>query len=180
MRIAISGSHATGKTTLVTELAGHLPGYAVVEEPYHALADEGHGFAALPDADAFAALLERALVDIERSLPDDVLLDRGPADYLAYLAALRPAIGSLTPWIAPVAEAMARVDLIVFVPIERPDRIGVDASEGRALRRRVDAVLREMLVEDAWGLGGRVLEVSGSPETRARQVLAAIAAEKRP
>ena len=180
MRIAFSGSHATGKTTLVTELASRLPGYEVVEEPYHALGDEGHGFAALPDADAFAALLERALADVDGPLPDDVLLDRGPADYLAYLAALRPATGSLSPWIAPVAEAMARLDLIVFVAIERPDRIGVDASEGRARRRRVDAVLRGMLVEDAWGLGGRVLEVSGSPEARTRQVLAAIAAATLP
>jgi deoxyadenosine/deoxycytidine kinase len=41
MRIAISGAHGTGKSTLVEMLAERLPGYAVVEELYQLLLDEG-------------------------------------------------------------------------------------------------------------------------------------------
>lgn len=34
MRIAISGSHATGKSTHVAELAHHLAGYTTIDEPF--------------------------------------------------------------------------------------------------------------------------------------------------
>lgn len=34
MRIAVSGSHRTGKSTLIAELAALLPGYSTVDEPY--------------------------------------------------------------------------------------------------------------------------------------------------
>jgi len=39
----------------------------------------------------------------------------------------------------------------------------------------VDATLREALVDDEWDLGGTVLEVSGTPGERVRQVLARLA-----
>ena len=175
MRITISGSHATGKTTLITELALRLPGYAVVEEPYYALAGEEHHFATASSAEDFGVLLERSLAGLTGPLPADVLLDRGPADYLAYLAALRPASGSMAHWVARAKEAMARLDLVVFVPIERPDRVTIDVTEGRRLRRRVDETLREMLIEDAWGFGAHVIEVSGTTDARARHVLASLA-----
>jgi hypothetical protein len=38
------------------------------------------------------------------------------------------------------------------------------------LRRSVDALLREMLLDDAWGFGVSTLEVRGDPAERARQV----------
>lgn len=48
MRIAVSGAHQTGKTTLIEELSRALPSYGVVDEPYHLLEEEGHA-AGLPD-----------------------------------------------------------------------------------------------------------------------------------
>lgn len=171
MRIAISGSHATGKSTLIGELAPLLPHYTVVEEPYYALADEGHAFAGQPSADDYELQLERS-IDLITGVPaTDVLFERSPIDYLAYLAAL-PGEGedAAGHWFSRAAEAVARLDLIVFVPIEQPDRIEVGESEGRRLRKRVDAKLRELLVDDAWGLGAPVLEVRGTPPDRAWQV----------
>jgi len=44
MRIAISGSHATGKSTLLHELVTRLHGFTAIDEPYHLLADAGHEF----------------------------------------------------------------------------------------------------------------------------------------
>jgi nicotinamide riboside kinase len=41
MRIAISGSHRTGKSTLVSELSALLPTYATVDEPYHLMEEDG-------------------------------------------------------------------------------------------------------------------------------------------
>lgn len=176
MRIAVSGTHATGKSTLVAALAPLLPHYQLVEEPYYALLDEGHAFAAEPSREDFELQLERSLRMLAGTAAPDVLFDRCPADYLGYLAAL-PGAGAetLAAWLPPAAEALASLGLIVFVPIERPDRAGAAVTEGRRLRARVDAVLREMLVDDAWGLDARVLEVRGTPEDRARQVVAHLA-----
>jgi hypothetical protein len=47
----------------------------------------------------------------------------------------------------------------------------VHAEERPALRRRVDRLLHEMLVKDAWGLGARVICVEGTVTERAAQVL---------
>ena len=44
MRIGISGTHGTGKTTLAEELCAHLPGHVTADEPYYLLEGEGFGF----------------------------------------------------------------------------------------------------------------------------------------
>ena len=179
MRVAVSGTHATGKSTLVAELARHLPGYVVVEEPWYALLDEGHLFSDEPSPDDFELLIERSVTTIEAAAGADVLFDRCPADYLGYLAALRDGSDTaLAPWITRAAEAMGSLDMVVFVPIERPDRISVEDGQ-RRLRKRVDEQLRGMVVDDAWGIGAPVLEVSGSVEQRVRQMLARIQSDGR-
>ena len=66
---------------------------------------------------------------------------------------------------------VAIVLLIVFVPIEEVDRIAVSPSDAR-LRSVVDAVLRDIIVDDAYGLGLKVITISGAVTERRRQVLA--------
>ena len=61
MRIGISGTHGTGKTTLAEALSAHLPGHLTADEPYYLLEDEGHEFAFPPSPDDYRALLARAL-----------------------------------------------------------------------------------------------------------------------
>jgi predicted ATPase len=175
IRIALAGAHATGKTTLAAELARALPGHRVVEEPYYELEAEGYVFAASPTVEDFEAQLERSLRNV-REERGDVIFDRSPADHLAYMLAHRDASrADVSAWLPRIADALATLDLIVFVPIERPDRIAAEREASR-LRRRVDATLRAALVGDEWGLGLEVLEVRGTPGERAQQVLARLAA----
>lgn len=176
MRIAISGSHGTGKSTLVRELADRLPDFIATDEPYYLLAEEGHAFSQPPTFDDFIVLHERSLSLLTRSSSQQILFDRSPADYLAYLAALEPSAVSREQ-IADAAAAMSTLDLVVFVPIEQPDRVG--GMEAPRLRRRVDEILREMLVENAWSFDASVLEVHGTPRERADQVRAHLSHLKR-
>lgn len=174
-RIALAGAHETGKSTLAAELARALHGHRVVEEPYYALEARGTCFAAPPTLEDFEAQLERSLRDV-REARGDVIFDRSPADYLAYMLAHREAAhADVSSWLPRVADAVATLDLTVFVPIERPDRISAEREAGR-LRRRVHATLRAALVGDEWGFGANVLEVAGTPGERTRQVLARLAA----
>ena len=174
MRIAVSGAHRTGKTTLIEELSRALPDYAVVDEPYHLLEEEGYEFAEMPSLDDFELLLERSLQCIEDS-EEDQLFDRCPADMLAYLIAHRDSAGlDAGVWLPRLESALRRLDLIVFVPIEHPDRVIVSDPEDRELRRRVDEELRDIVLEDRWSFGLEAIEVTGTLRERARQVLAQV------
>jgi predicted ATPase len=172
MRIALSGSHRTGKSTLLEELAWLLPSYSVVEEPYHLLAEEGFAFSQPPSLEDFEAQLERSLEELERE-EDNVLYDRCPLDFLAYLAVHEDGHHfDVDRWMPRVRGAVESLDLIVFVPIEAPDRIAlVAADDDGPDREAVDAELQELLLDDPHELGLEVLEVRGDPSSRARTVL---------
>ena len=110
MRIGISGTHGTGKTTLAEALSAHLPGHLTAYEPYYLLEDEGYEFAFPPSPDDYRVLLGRSLESLSaQPQQPGVVFDRTPLDYLAYLAAtgvdaeraagtpaLKPALASLT------------------------------------------------------------------------------------
>jgi predicted ATPase len=174
MRIAVSGAHRTGKTTLVDELARALSAYTAVEEPYHQLEEEGHEFAEMPSLEDFEAQLERSIECLVDS-GENTIFDRCPADLLAYLLTHEDADGfDVDPWLPRVREAMRRLDLIFFVPVEHPDRIVVPDARERGLRRSVDEELRDIVLGDRWDFGVEAVEVAGPAQQRVRQVLAQV------
>jgi predicted ATPase len=172
VRIAVSGAHRTGKTTLLEELLRHLPAYRAIDEPYHLLEEEGHEFAEMPSLEDFELQLERSIESMNEG-GDDLLFDRCPADILAYLITHRDAERfDLDPWLPRLRKALVRLDLVVFVPVEHPDRVALDEPDHARLRRRVDEELRDIVLDDRWDLGLEALEVTGTVRDRARQVLA--------
>ncbi len=178
MRIAISGAHRVGKTTLAGALADALAGHALVPEPYYLLEDDGHEFEETPSLEDFEAQLERSLTSLEQA-GADVVFDRCPLDLVAYLRTHREAAAfDLDDWLPRVRDAMATLDLVVFVPIEAPDRVPVDRADAR-LRARVDDDVRDLVLDDALDLGIVAVEVLGPVEARLRQALAAIGAASR-
>ena len=172
MRIAISGAHHVGKSTLVAELQRRLPSYEAVDEPWYELLDEGHAFSERVSGDDIVPQLERCIERLGDRPHGNVIHDRCPADFLAYLTAVTEK-ELVREWIVPVQESLSRIDVIVFVPIEEPDRI-TSADRSDSLRRTVDAVLRDMLTDDGWGFGAVTVEVRGSESDRAAQVIEAM------
>lgn len=168
MRIAISGTHRVGKSTLIEALAEHLPAYRVIDEPYALLEEEGHELSDPPTIEDFEVQLGRSL-EIAEDLPRDALVDRCPLDFLAYLRALDDEY-DIDPWLDAVRDAMATFDLVVAVRIESPDRITVSSSEDRHLRSDVDMQIRALVLEDALGLGVEAIEVRGSVDDRVTDV----------
>lgn len=170
MRIAVSGSHRVGKTTLAEALAEALPRHELVPEPYHLLEEDGHEFAEMPSVDDFELQMERSLLCLQES-GENVIFDRCPLDILGYLITHEDAdIFQLDDWMPRVRQLVPGLDLIVFVPIEEPDRVPVPRSQAR-LRAKVDMVLRDIVVDDAYGLEVEVLTVAGTTQARVHQVL---------
>lgn len=171
MRIAVSGTHLVGKTTLAEAMAARLPGHELVPEPYHLLEEEGHEFADMPSIDDFERQLERSLQCLQ-DCDEDVIFDRCPLDILGYLMTHRDADWfDIARWMPRIEESVTRLDLVVFVPIEHPDRVPVAGAEAR-LRADVDAVLNDLIADDAQALGFDVITVEGTLDRRLDQVFA--------
>ena len=164
MRIAISGAHFSGKSTLIAALLKQLPNYTSVDEPYFLLEEEGYEFSNPPSLEDFEQQLKRSMAEIKKS-GKNTIFDRCPFDCLAYALAIEESIDA-DDWTLRIEETIERLDLIVFVPVEK--RIPVPASEDLKLRGHVDELLQEMLLEDSLGILGdtEVLEVTGSLSKR--------------
>ena len=174
MRIAISGTHFSGKSTLVDALSEALPQYTSVEEPYYLLQEEGYEFAELPTIEDFELQLERSIESLDEQTPD-VIFDRCPADILGYLLEHTDVDAfDLDAWLPRARTAINTLDLIVFLPIEVPDRIVLPLSQDAAYRQRVDEKLKEIILENSFGFDTDVLEVTGNPQLRIKQVMAYI------
>jgi methylaspartate ammonia-lyase len=135
------------------------------------LEEEGHEFGEMPSIEDFELQLERSLRGIQES-GANVIFDRCPLDILGYLITHQDAdMFRLEDWMPRVRESTAKLDLIVFVPIEEPDRLAVPRSQAR-LRAEVDRVLSDIIADDAYGLELDVMTTAGTPAARLRQVMA--------
>ena len=180
VRIVVSGTHASGKSTLVCDVVHALRGYTALPDPFELVDDD-------VDPAGAGSFVRQLSVAAERlvELPPgrDVVAERGPIDLLAYLAALSDlgrdsvAPGLLARLRARTAEAMAHVDLLVVLPLDARDGIRVPDDEDPELRDAMDARLLD-LCEDGELVGSveRVLEVAGPPETRLAEVLGVVTA----
>jgi hypothetical protein len=171
MWIAITGTHFSGKSTLVDALSEALPNYTTIEEPYHDLLEEGYEFSELPSIEDFELQLERSIENLDEKAPN-VIFDRCPVDILGYLLSHADVDAfDLEKWLPRVRTAIKKLDLIVFLPIEEPDRIVLPLSEDVAYRQRVNETLSEIILDNSYGLDMDVLEVTGNLQTRVKQVM---------
>jgi hypothetical protein len=184
MRIAVTGTHGSGKTTLIEDfLDGHRH-YEHVQEPYWELAQPGMPFADGPSPDDLAEQLEQSTRLILASAGEaNVIFDRCPLDFIAYLEVVSEEEegADWTPpgkLLAKIEAALATLDLIVLLPLANPDEIAIEI-EYPELRLAVDERLKLILREDVLGLienGPRVIEISGPRSTRLAQLIRASAA----
>ena len=172
MKIAVSGAHRTGKTTLVEELCRALPDHLSMNEPYYHLVEEGHVFPEMPSIEDFELQLDYSIEQITNS-EENTIFDRCPVDMLAYLITHTDFVSfDLETWLPKIQNAMLQLDLLIFVPIEEPDLITCPEWEYTELRSRVDGELHDIILGDVWDFNLEVLEVSGTLSERLHQILA--------
>ena len=176
MRIGISGTHGTGKTTLVQALGPHLPGHVTAEEPYYLLAEEGYEFGFPPSLEDYRALLTCSVRSLgSPSVRPNVIFDRTPLDYLAYMAAIG-ANPEDEADAAALRPALASLDLLVITLITPETEQVLPTADMPKLRTQMNDALLELVYDDplnAWG-NIPVLELTGPLDGRLTAVLAAL------
>ncbi len=174
MRIAISGAHLTGKTTLARELASRLKGYSLLEEPYYELLEQGHEFPELPGIEDFELQLNESLNQIINS-GENTIFDRCPLDFLSYIEAHKDSdFFDIEDLEDKIDEAMNRLDIVVFVPVESPDIIDSSQSEYPELRDEVNMGIRDLVYDYEIKSGFKTIEVSGYINNRLNRILSLI------
>jgi hypothetical protein len=174
LRVGVSGTHGTGKSTLVDELCARLAGHVPAGEPYILLEAEGYEFEFPPAADDFRALVRRS-TQMLSSPGSRVVFDRTPLDYLAYLIAM-DADFEVEAGQATLRPAMSSLDLLVITPITAETEQILPAAEMPGLRAAMNEALLELVYQDplhAWG-DVPVVELTGPLNSRAGVVLRAL------
>ena len=148
MRIAISGTHASGKSTLIDAFCARHPEYGIEPEPYAVLSElYGETFAEKPAVDDFERQLEYQLEVLARhSRHDQVIFERCPADFLGYMLAMAGDHTRVDQWNAPARAGLRQLDLIVFLPLNEAAPIEIHESEDLILREEVDDLLRDIFL----------------------------------
>lgn len=175
MRIAVSGSHSTGKSTLVAAFLEKRQHYLHEPEAFEVLADEialtpSEG----PEPEGLAALLTYTVAVLSTHRPGaSVIFERSPVDYLAYAAASRSMAATertefMRLHVPRVRDAVRRLDLIVLLPVSSEGPIASRPGEDESFRDRVDDRLRQALLDDDYALfegpdAPKVLELSPFP-----------------
>jgi hypothetical protein len=168
MKIAITGAHRVGKTTLAEKLQEVHPDYELVKEPYYELEELGVAFSEIPDVYDYIEQLEYSLKQIPIS-GDNVIFDRCPFDFLAYIQAINES-RNIQLIFNKVESIMLKVDLLVFVPIEEPDLITCHESDLPELRYQVNEILDSWIID----FSIETLKVKGTLLNRRDQVLGKI------
>jgi len=180
VRIAVSGTHGSGKTTLVEDFATAHPEYTQVAEPFEILSERGVAFSDPPTVADYLEQLEHSIATLyERETEADVIFDRCPLDFVAYLSVLARRAGDeafdVDEVQEDVADAVDTLDLLVFLPLPPG---GAMEAEYPALQRAVDRELRSILLDDSLSLLAsgkpRLVTLQGTPPERLRALERAV------
>jgi hypothetical protein len=178
VRVAVSGSHGVGKSSLIAAFLGWHPEYVHEPEAFEVLGDDvALTESGAPTPDGLLSLLEYTVSAIVgHSSQPHVIFERSPIDYLAYAAARGNAwlSGEREAFLAahtPIVRSSTRhLDLVAYVPFNVGPR--GRRGEDERFRRRVDAWLQRILLDDVYELfaDGRPPRAVALPTATDRQL----------
>ncbi len=165
MRIAVTGSHNSGKSTIIELLSESFPNYNIYDEPYYLLLEEGYEIPDPPSLDEYRAMLEKSLELIEEEQSEDVFFDRSPVDLLAYTL-VSDNYGEIDEdkHFEEVKKSIESLDALFYLPIEDIDVPNSPADEYSDLREEVDDMIDRIIYDLAGNTP--VIQLSGDLESR--------------
>jgi predicted ATPase len=139
MRICVSGTASTGKSTLISDFLNNWPNYQTPEYTYRQILKEKN----LPHSkscnkDGQWAILNSMIDEMQKHSKDDnIIYDRGPLDCLVYTLWAAEIQSSdidhefISKIIPIVKESMKYVDIIFFLPISKLSPIQIENNNNR-------------------------------------------------
>jgi nicotinamide riboside kinase len=172
LRIAICGSHSTGKTTLLHGIATALTQRGVecviASEPIRALESRLTGTTL---TDRYLLLVTEHLRRLDRQPGDVLLLDRSLIDLRVYLEHESRQIPTVSELVDELLRwYVERIDGWLYLPIEFPLVPDPRRPPSEDYRRRIDIGLRELATD----LGVDFVPIEGPPDRRVTLALKAI------
>ena len=194
MRIAISGSHSLGKSTLVWDWVKQHPQYMREEEPFRALDGEMYDIRFRQESNrlhnGIQMYYNASRVNLYSSINDCVIFDRAPVDYIAYSQYTADKATTdiddafVAAMVPRVRETLQRLDLVVFVPMT--DRWPVELEDDGIrpvdlpYRAEVDAIFKQIYRDEHFSVmpemnRPKLIELWGSREQRLERLQQAAA-----
>ena len=194
MRIAISGSHSLGKSTVVNDWVALNGDYMREEEPYRVLSLRGPYEILFRDASTRLHNGIQLYYSISRlnrysTAAEHVIFDRAPVDYIAY--SQYTANQHLTDidddfvlsMVSAVRESLDRLDILAFVPQSDDWPVAMEDDGIRPVdhsyRDEVDVIFKQIYRDGRFDILPKkspplLIELVGSPEHRLLQLAQAV------
>ena len=194
MRIAISGSHSLGKSTVVNDWVALNGDYMREEEPYRVLSLRGPYEILFREASTRLHNGIQMYYNISRlnryfTPAEQVIFDRAPVDYIAY--SQYTANQRLTDidddfvlsMVSAVRESLERLDILAFVPKSDDWPVAMEDDGIRPVdhsyRDEVDAIFKQIYRDGRFDILPKkspplLIELVGSPEHRLLQLAHAV------
>jgi hypothetical protein len=155
MRIAISGTHFMGKSTLIEDFITKHPDYKCEIEPYYKLQDEATMELSLePSLDSLLEQLDYSIEQLNTHANErNIIFDRCPIDFIAYAMCTvdQDTVdindGEISERFADVKVVLNNLDLIVFLPITK-EHIIEYTEENPAYRKAADKCFKKIYRDD--------------------------------
>ena len=182
MRIAISGTHFMGKSTLIEDFLKKHPHYKCELEPYYKLQDEKSMELSLePSLDSLLEQLDYSINQLETCAnKNNIIFDRCPVDFLAYaMCALDQDCinindSEVSERFSDMKDALNHLDLIIFLPITKEHPIEY-TEENPTYRDDADKNFKRIYRDDICDIfpkygHPKIIEISGDRATRIKQL----------
>lgn len=178
MRIAVSGTHFIGKSTLIEDFIKNHPEYKLEIEPYYKLQDEKAIELSLePTLESLMEQLDYSIEQLgECANQKNIIFDRCPVDFLAYAmcALIEDDIdvndSEVSERFEDIKEALNHLDLIIFLPISSKNPIDY-TEENPEYRVLADKYFKNIYRDDILDVfprynHPRVIELVGDRKAR--------------
>jgi hypothetical protein len=182
MRIAVSGTHFIGKSTLIEDFIKKYPFYRYEIEPYYKLQDEITMELSLePSLDSFIEQLDCSVKQLNDCANEqNIIFDRCPIDFVAYaMCALdQDSIdindSEVSERFSEIKVALNHLDLIVFLPISKENSIEY-TEENPTYRKAADKNFKKIYRDEICNIFPRyghpkIMEISGDRAERVKKL----------
>ncbi len=183
MRIAISGTHYMGKSTMISDFLKSHPEYPYeIEASFRLQEEEGSEFPAAPILECLLMELDYTIERLNQCAGiTNIIFDRCPVDYIAYAMYISQQDqldindNEIAERFPLIKMALQNLDLIVFLPITKEHLIHHIEDEDIIFRKAVDSCFKKLYRDEIYDIftgyqQPKVIELWGNRQERIKKL----------